>query len=85
LRFCCNEGSVEPDIEHVFGVGLGVVGPMEGLSVVRVEVHDNFGCLSVAIEDVLGRIGGYVLDPIEILEGEEVAADPDASNSNEET
>jgi hypothetical protein len=50
---------------HPFGIGLGIICPGEGLSVVRVEEHQYLRQLSVSIEDVLRWILGNVEDPVE--------------------
>lgn len=71
--------AIESDVPHVFGVGAGVVGPLEGLPVVRVEVHEYAGGVSVAIEDVLGGVAGDFPDPLERFEGKLVLADPNST------
>lgn len=38
-----------------FGVGFFVIGPIEGSSEVRMEVHHYSGCLTISIEDHLTR------------------------------
>ena len=54
---------------HLFCVCPLVEGPSEGLSVVRVEEHQHFRQISVAVKDVLRRVLCNIQNPIERLKG----------------
>jgi hypothetical protein len=64
-------------------VGFGVEGavdlPVEGGAVVGVPVHDYFGEVAVAVEDVLAGVTANVDQPIQVLEREEGGVHVDAA------